>query len=169
MILPNAMVSLQKGERRVLLDVLSDIFSNLSVRYANMDYVFASAIKATELALVAISYDIVCQWFINIFDRIFHWPKDLRPRPGLNLRPLIPKFHEPAHLDKGHEQYSFNLAEGIGLSDGECPERVWGSHNALAGPTRAMGPGTRDDVLDDNFSHWNWMKYQSMGRHYLFS
>ncbi len=128
-----------------------------------MDYIFASSIKVTPLLLVAISYDIVCQWFINIFQRMATWPKELQPRAGLNLRPLIPKFHEPTHLETLHEQYSFNLAEGVGLSDGECPERVWGSHNALAGLTRTMGPGTRDDVLDDNFGHWNWLKYSSMG------
>ncbi|KJA18008.1 hypothetical protein HYPSUDRAFT_115767, partial [Hypholoma sublateritium FD-334 SS-4] len=146
MVLPNSVGNLQRGER-----------------YANMDYTFASAIKSTQLMLVAISYDIACQWFINIFSRMLQWPKELRPRAGLNLRPLIPKFHEPAHLEKGHEQYSFNLAEGVGLSDGECPERVWGSHNPLAGSTRTMGPGTREDVLDDNFGHWNWLKYSSMG------
>lgn len=129
-----------------------------------MDYVFASAIKSTDLLLVAISYDIVCQWFINIFQRMSGWPKELRPRAGLNLRPLIPKFHEPAHLEKLHEQYSFNLAEGVGLADGECPERVWGSHNPLAGSTRTMGPGTRDDILDDHFGHWNWLKYCSTGK-----
>lgn len=134
-----------------------------------MDYVFASAIKSTGLLLVAISYDIVCQWFINIFQRMAHWPQDLQPQAGLNLRPLILKFHEPAHLEKGHEQYSFNLAEGVGLADGECPERVWGSHNPLAGSTRSMGPGTRNDILDDNFGHWNWLKYSSMGMSILFS
>ena len=91
------------------------------------------------------------------------WPSNLQPRAGLSLRPLIPKFHKPAHLDKGHKQYSFNLAKGMGLSDGECPERVWGSHNPLAGSTKTTGPGTRDDVLDDNFGHWNWQKYCSMG------
>lgn len=128
-----------------------------------MDYVFASAIRSTQLLLVAISYDIVCQWFTNIFNRMHTWPKELHPKAGLSLRPLIPKFHEPAHLDKNHEQYSFNLAEGIGLSDGECPERVWGSHNPLAGSTRTAGPGTRDDILDDNFGHWNWLKYCSLG------
>ena len=136
-------------------------------RYANMDYTFASAIRSTQLRLIAISYDIACQWFINLFNRMLNWPKDLRPRPGLNLCPLIPKFHEPAHLDKGHEQYSFNLAEGVGLSDGECPERVWGYHNTLAGSTRTMGPGTRDDVLDNNFADWNWLKYSSMGAYCL--
>ena len=131
-----------------------------------MDYIFASAIQSTELALIAISYDIVCQWFINMFTRILHWPEPLRPKEGLKLRPLIPKFHEPAHLEKGHEQYSFNLVEGIGLSDSECSERVWGSHNPLAGSTRTMGPGTREDVLDDNFGHWNWLKYIAMGTFY---
>ena len=50
--------------------------------------------------------------------------------------------YEPAHLEKGHEQYSFNLVEGIGLSDGKCSKHVWGSHNPLAGSTRTMGPGT---------------------------
>lgn len=129
-----------------------------------MDYVFALAVKSTELLLVAVSYDIVCQWFINIFNRMVTWPKELQPRAGLNLRPLIPKFHEPAHLEKSHEQYLFNLAEGVGLSDGECPERLWGSHNPLAGSTRTTGPGTRDDVLDDNFGHWNWLKYSAMGK-----
>ena len=135
-------------------------------RYANMDYIFASAIKSTELRLIAISYDIACQWFVNIFNRMSAWPKELQLRPGLNLRPLIPKFHEPAHLHKQHEQYSFNLAEGLGLSDGECPERVWGSHNVLAGSTRTTGPGTREDMLDDHFSHWNWLKYSAMGAIY---
>ena len=128
-----------------------------------MDYIFASAITSTELLVVSISYDIVCQWFINIFNRMLAWPPNLQPRAGLGLRPLIPKFHEPAHLERGHKQYSFNLAEGMGLSDGECPERVWGSHNPLTGATRTTGPGTRADILDDNFGHWNWLKYCSMG------
>ncbi|KJA15504.1 hypothetical protein HYPSUDRAFT_103222, partial [Hypholoma sublateritium FD-334 SS-4] len=71
---------------------------------------------------------------------------------------LIPKFHELAHLEKGHEQYSFNLAEGMGISDRECPEQVWASHNPLARSTRTTGPGMHDDILDDNFGHWNWLK-----------
>jgi hypothetical protein len=128
-----------------------------------MDYVFASAIRATQLLIIAISYDIACQWFINLFRRMHHWPEDLRLRQGLFLRPLIPKFHEPAHKDQDHEQYSFNFADGAGLSDGECPERVWGAHNALANSTRVTGPGTLHDVYDDNLGFWNWLKYVSIG------
>lgn len=88
-------------------------------------------------------------------------------REGLFLRPLIPKFHEPAHKDKDHDQYSFNFADGAGLSDGECPERVWGSHNMLANSTKTTGPGTLHDIYDDNFGFWNWQKYISMGKFYI--
>lgn len=128
-----------------------------------MDYIFAYAIIATQLLTVAISYDIVCQWFVNLFRRMQGWPEELRLRTGLHVRPLIPKFHAPAHKEEGHEQCSMNYAEGLGLEDGECPERVWGIHNPLANSTKAAGPGTMHDIYDDNFGFWNWVKYASMG------
>lgn len=128
-----------------------------------MDIIFASAIKGTQLLIVCISYDIVCQWFINIFLRMVHWPSDFRPRPGLHLRPFIPKFHYWAHKEEDHEQYSLNYGDGAALTDGEAIERVWGGHNALAGSTKVSGPGTRQDILDDNFGYWNYLKYISIG------
>lgn len=134
------------------------------LRYANMDFVFAFVMKTLFLLRVSISYDIACQWFINLFLRMRHWPADLRLRAGLHLRPLIPKFHEPAHKEEGHEQYSMNLAEGVGLTDGEAPERIWSGHNSLANSTKTTGPGTMHDVYDDNFGAWNWMKYTNMGK-----
>ncbi|KAF9471463.1 hypothetical protein BDN70DRAFT_819963, partial [Pholiota conissans] len=78
--------------------------------------------------------------------------------------PLIPKFHEPAHHEEDHEQFSFNYATGVGNSDGEVPERVWAGHNGLGGSTKTHGPGTRQDVLDDHFGFWNWQKYCAMGK-----
>ncbi|KAF8196486.1 hypothetical protein BJ912DRAFT_823307, partial [Pholiota molesta] len=110
MILANGIGNLQKGER-----------------YANMDYIFASAVQSSK------------------------------------TRPLIPKFHEPAHVEKNHEQFSFNFATGVGKTDGEVPERVWAAHNGLGGATKTQGPGSRHDVLDDHFGFWNWQKYCSMG------
>ncbi|KDR84217.1 hypothetical protein GALMADRAFT_54716 [Galerina marginata CBS 339.88] len=80
------------------------------------------------------------------------------------LRPAIPKLHEPMHQTKGHHMYSFNYIPGVGLTDGECPERVWGPHNALGNSTKTQGPGSRQDVLDDHFAFWNWLKYINMGR-----
>ncbi|KAF9522751.1 hypothetical protein CPB83DRAFT_871878 [Crepidotus variabilis] len=123
MVLLNGVGNLQKGER-----------------YANMDMVFASAICGTQLAMIAISYDIVCQWFINLFNHMSKWP-------------------EPLH----HEQYLCNLAEGVGKCDCEGCERFWAGHNALSNATKTQGPGSRQDVLDDHFSFWNWEKYAGLG------
>lgn len=50
------------------------------------------------------------------------WPAELCLQPHVETWPLIPKFHEPAHNEKNHEQYSFNLTVGVGKSNGEVPE-----------------------------------------------
>lgn len=91
------------------------------------------------------------------------WPPALKLRPGLHIRPFIPKFHAPAHKEQDHEQYSLNLAEGTGMTDGEAIERVWAPHNPLANSTKSAGPGTRQDILDDNFAFWNFQKYIGIG------
>ncbi|KAF9472815.1 hypothetical protein BDN70DRAFT_818108 [Pholiota conissans] len=151
MILPNGIGNLQKGER-----------------YANMDYIFASAVCSSTVSSIDVSYDIACQWFKHLFDRIQGLPSELRLDPSIETRPLIPKFHEPAHDEKNHEQFSFNFAVGVGKSDGEVPERVWAGHNGLGGSTKTQGPGSRQDVLDDHFGFWNWQKYCNMGAFSLF-
>ncbi|PPQ83667.1 hypothetical protein CVT26_000898 [Gymnopilus dilepis] len=148
MILPLAMGNLQKGER-----------------YANMDYVFASSIRDCKLPRILISYDISCQWFKNLAARMQdNWPRELDLSPSTTLIPAIPKLHEPMHTTPNHEVYSLNLIPGVGLSDLECPERVWSAHNALGNSTKTQGPGSRQDVLDDHFGHWNWQKIVGLGK-----
>ncbi|KAF9472822.1 hypothetical protein BDN70DRAFT_818093, partial [Pholiota conissans] len=147
MIFPLGVGNLQKGER-----------------YSNMDYVFGSALQFVLVNTVLISYDIMCQWFINLFKRIEKdWPNHIKPRAGMTFIPAIPKLHEPMHNVAGHEVYSLNFIKGVGHSDCECVERVWAPHNALANSTKTQGPGSRQDVLDDHFGFWNWQKYFSMG------
>ncbi|SJL06992.1 uncharacterized protein ARMOST_10334 [Armillaria ostoyae] len=110
-------------------------------RYANVNPLAAAAIRQfSDLLWVIISYDITCQ-----------------------ITPLVLKFHEPGHKAEEHEQFSFNLAEGVGLSDGECPERIWAGHNALGNSTKTAGPGTWQDLIDDHLGFWNWVKYCCMG------
>ena len=129
-----------------------------------MDYVFGSALQQVFVPLVLISYDIACQWFTNLFKRIdSHWPEEIKPRPGTHLTPAIPKLHEPMHQTANHQVYSLNYIKGVGLSDCECPERVWGPHNILGNSTKTQGPGSRQDVLDDHFGFWNWCKYITQG------
>jgi hypothetical protein len=130
-----------------------------------MDYVFASAIRMTQLCTILISYDIACQWFVNLFKRMQeHWPQDLRVPASTKLIPAIPKLHEPMHGGENHEAYSLNFIHGVGKSDLETPERVWASHNALGNSTKTQGPGSCQDVYDDHFGFWNWLKYHGLGR-----
>ncbi len=130
-----------------------------------MDFVFASSLQAfTTLLFSIISYNIACQWFINLGTCIVGWPSNLKIDGPLKLTPVIPKFHEPAHQVEKHHEFSCNLVKGMGNSDCECPERIWGAHNNLGNSTKTMGPGSHHDVLDDHFGFWNWLKYIGMGK-----
>lgn len=145
--------------------ITEGLVSIFFARYANMDYIFASAIRFTQLLIILISYDIVCQWFVNFWKRATEsFPQALQPPSNVILRPHIPKLHEPAHQKKDHARFSFNLSPGVGLTDGECPERIWALHNGLGNTTKNQGPGSRHDVLDDHFGFWNWLKYIGMGK-----
>ena len=129
-----------------------------------MDFIFGSAAQFVMALLILISYDICCQWFTNLFSRMdSHWPECIKLNPNSTLIPAIPKLHEPMHEAAGHQVYSLNFIKGCGLSDCECPERVWSPHNALSNSTKTQGPGSRQDVLDDHFGFWNWRKYVSLG------
>ncbi|PBK63848.1 hypothetical protein ARMSODRAFT_990134 [Armillaria solidipes] len=133
-------------------------------RYAPMDFIFGTALRDfTKLLFGIISYDIACQWFINLYTQMLGWPTSLKVDGPLTLTPVIPKFHEPAHHAEDHHAFSCNLVKGLGNCDCEGPERIWGSHNALGNSTKTMGPGSRHDVLDDHFGFWNWLKYAAMG------
>lgn len=131
-----------------------------------MDYVFGSSLLSLAgVALVLISYDIACQWFVNLHSRINNfWPEGIKPQNTLKLAPAIPKLHQAMHgQSKNHEQFSLNLIPGVGASDCECPERIWVPHNPLGSSTKLQGPGTCQDTLDDHWSFWNWLKHNSLG------
>ncbi|PBK63572.1 hypothetical protein ARMSODRAFT_1023775 [Armillaria solidipes] len=134
-------------------------------RYAPMDYVFGSALNDyAGLMYAIISYDIACQWFVNLGKCMTDWPAEISSTAeSIVLTPATPKFHEPAHKQQNHQEFSCNYIKGMGRSDCEVPERLWGPHNQLGNSTKTMGPGSRHDVLDDNFGFWNWQKYVGMG------
>lgn len=107
------------------------------------------------------SYDIVCQWFINIFSRLAgaDFPSHLDVGlPKGRIQWAIPKYHFNGHEEKDHNRFSLNLMPGVGRTDGEEIERTWGRHNATAASTREMGPGSRHDTLEDHFGWSNFRK-----------
>lgn len=164
MILPVGVGNLQKGERYVALLFSTFQSSHLFFSYANMDYTFGSAIHLCLLPLILISYDIACQWFVNLFKRMNeHWPDKIKPNPNTDFLPAIPKLHEPMHGKANHQMYSLNYIPGVGNSDCKVPKRIWAPHNALGNSTKTQGPGSRHDVIDDHFAFWNWLKKASLG------
>ncbi|KAK0430926.1 hypothetical protein EV421DRAFT_1743608 [Armillaria borealis] len=71
---------------------------------------------------------------------------------------LVPKFHLPAHIVACQEEFSFAFEVEVGETDGEAPECTWVIFNHVAASTKEMGPGSRQDTLDDHWSDHNWCK-----------
>ncbi|GJE99776.1 CxC2 domain-containing protein [Phanerochaete sordida] len=167
---PTGVGDLQKGERQV--NVYCEGYASSadrSSRYCTMDYIAMSALKCHgPHAGLMFSYDIACQWEINLRRRIAEdkFPAHLKLElpVGRDLRFVIPKYHFWGHTGEDHNKYSLNLVPGVGRTDGEEVERNWWRHDATAASTREMGPGSRHDTLEDHF-HWsNFTKIVSLGR-----
>ncbi|KAJ7021123.1 hypothetical protein C8F04DRAFT_1274114 [Mycena alexandri] len=114
---PTGVGDLQKGERYI--QIWTWIYS------AFMRW------KHERLTKVA-SYDIICQWFKKLFERLLQ---------------------HAVHL-----LFSLNFLLGAGQTDGEGIERPWANLGGVATSTREMGPGARRDTLDLHLGYWNWLK-----------
>lgn len=134
-----------------------------------MDYLFFSSLKDSAILSLVVSYDIVCQWSVNLWDRMNTYPHYMKldHEGRMTIVFLIPKFHLPAHILPCHHRYSFNYTIWVARTDGEAPERGWAHINPVATSTREMGPGSRRDTLDDHFGDWNWKKVVAMGEYFL--
>ncbi|KAF8120414.1 hypothetical protein EV363DRAFT_1190282 [Boletus edulis] len=143
--LPSSVGDLQKGEK-----------------YCNMDYVFVAAMRHLHSPILNVSYDIACQWSKRFWDRMATFPPHLQLDTKTHVTFFVPKFHLPAHIQACQTRFSFNFIPGVGRTDGEAPERGWANINPAASSTKEMGPGSRRDILDDHFGHWNWKKVTNL-------
>ncbi|KAJ7291355.1 hypothetical protein C8J57DRAFT_1491846 [Mycena rebaudengoi] len=136
----------------------------LGERYINMDYMFFTSVKGSELQRFFVSYNIACQWHINIWARMQRYKPDIWFL-GENkyVTFLVPKFHLPAHIESCNLCFSFNLTRDVGQTDGEAPEHGWANANPLASSTKEMGPSSRQDTLDDHFNDLNHKKIIKLG------
>lgn len=140
--------------------------------YANMDYIVLSALIGVTLLFIAISYDIVCQWKINLEARITKLPPKLiqeTTTPGLDpiakrLRFGLPIWHANAHDSTCQVNNSLRLQHGMGHTDGEGIERGWSRMNGQASSTKEMGTGHRHDSLDEHFGYHNWQRNIGLGK-----
>lgn len=130
-----------------------------------MDYIFTSSIIGVTLLMLAISYDVACQWWIHFLTRIIKLPSSLQRMPA-HVIPLVPKFHLQSHAEKCHSRYSFNYCKGGARTDGEGVERNWDELNGQAPSTAEMLPGHRWETLDDCCGWANWRKSMGLGVFY---
>ncbi|KAJ7833212.1 hypothetical protein B0H14DRAFT_3087705 [Mycena olivaceomarginata] len=120
----------------------------------------------TLLSIIA-SYDIACQWFCNLFACMKALPKEMHLPAGVRVQFKVPKFHLPPHVKKCHAPFSFNYTKWVGRTDGEGVERNWSWLNMIARSVSVMGPGAREDTIDDFCGYANWRKTVSLGNSLL--
>ena len=105
--------------------------ANASSRFANMDYIAALVIYACAMSLILFSYNIACQWFINLFCCVDeHWPAALKIPSTKKLIPAIPKLHEPMHGGKNH--HAIDRLRATGVSQTRWMVQWWKSGNRCA-------------------------------------
>ncbi|KAK0228030.1 hypothetical protein IW262DRAFT_1532140 [Armillaria fumosa] len=128
-----------------------------------MDYGYLSAVKRfSGVPRIVTTYDIACQWSINLEDRIKVYGPDMAP-PLCNMLYLVLKFHLPGHIKACQEKYCMSFHIHVGNNDGEAPEQSWAISNGVAASTWEMSPGHRCEKLDQHFGDVNWQKNVSMG------
>ncbi|KAK0471979.1 hypothetical protein EDD18DRAFT_1314665 [Armillaria luteobubalina] len=121
-----------------------------------MDFGYLTAVKRfAGVPRIVTSYDIACQWSINLEERINIYGDFMRLKIPKKVY-LVPKFHLPGHIKDCQEKYcmSFHI---------HTPERSWAISNGVAASTREMGPGHRRKKLDQHFGDFNWHKNVSQG------
>ncbi|KAJ7201941.1 hypothetical protein B0H12DRAFT_1063385 [Mycena haematopus] len=141
---PQGLGDLQKGER-----------------YANMDYILMSALLGVAVLLLAISYDIVCQWKLHLLRRA----KAINEKTSLQTRLedfeivyALPVWHAAAHETSCQTENSLSYTVGVGRTDGEGIERTWAVLNPLGFSTKEMGNGARHDAIENKVDHLNFEK-----------
>ncbi|TDL17558.1 hypothetical protein BD410DRAFT_843487 [Rickenella mellea] len=140
-----AMVDLQKGER-----------------YANSDYALAQALKHNVVEDIIVTYDISCQYCINLVKRFAErFPN--RADIIKFVKCLVPKLHLQGHKDDCQYRYSLNYTPGVGRTHGEGIESGWAESNQAGGSTKEMNHGHWHDTLNDFHGDWNWVKMQNIG------
>ncbi|KAJ7104597.1 hypothetical protein C8R44DRAFT_887052 [Mycena epipterygia] len=135
-------------------------------RYANMDYILLSALAGVAILLLAISYDIACQWKVHLPERakkIAETTPITTRLDDFEIQYALPVWHAVAHEITCQTQNSLSFAVGVGRTDGEGIERTWAVLNPIGFATKEMGDGARHDAIKNKVDHLNWEKNLGQG------
>ncbi|KAJ7895849.1 hypothetical protein B0H13DRAFT_1885371 [Mycena leptocephala] len=134
---------------------------------SNMDYLFFSSLIGITVKMIVASYDIACQWSHKFYTRATVMPAHMQLPLDTNVIFKVPKFHLPPHVKECHGPHSFNYTKGVGRTNGEGVERNLSWLNWAARSVSVMGPGAREDTIDDLCGFSNWKKTVDLGNSLL--
>ena len=133
-----------------------DLMLSTMYRFVNVDFATVKGLESwKELPFVVSSYDINCQYGKKFLGRVSSWI-DTNQFPL--LRRVVPKYHAVGHKQNCRYLHSFYFMPGVGMTDGEAPERRWAYDNAIARSTREMGDGHRHDAMNFHTADYNIQK-----------
>ncbi|KAL7280499.1 hypothetical protein ACG7TL_005431 [Trametes sanguinea] len=130
--------NLQKGERSV-----------------NIDYVLNSSLQHHSTNNIMASFDVACNYDRRLSPHFSSYGYNIS---AYHIVWAVPKFHINAHCEQCRSDYNLLYLPFSARSDGEGMERGWGKSNPAASSIKEMGPGSRQDALDDIFGDHNWSK-----------
>ncbi|KAF7296424.1 CxC2 domain-containing protein [Mycena chlorophos] len=113
--------------------------------YANMDWVFMSAVGGSKVKRLVVSYDIACQWKQHLRERVkkISAPEITTRLADYAIDFALPVWHAAAH------------GEGI--------ERTWAILNPVSYSTKEMSEGHRHDAIEEKVGHINFRKNIGQG------
>jgi Kyakuja-Dileera-Zisupton transposase len=122
----------------------------------NVDFAFLRALKSTSVTPeqgVLLIYDIACQYFVHLQDRI-----GTELPFGLDVEAAIGLFHIHAHKDQCFFQYATSFIPGAAIVAGEILESLWSSLNSISPTARTATLAHRAEMLDDHATDSNHKK-----------
>jgi hypothetical protein len=120
------------------------------------------AYPLSEPPSLALSYDAMCIWFINLFCWwTLNYPELLFMLLAVIV--VIPAVHVCGHQESCWYLYRGTYMNCVRHFFGETVEYVWTYLNQLLGQTRQMTLGHRQDTMIQYIGEWNWRKVQQMG------
>ncbi|KAK7046323.1 CxC2 domain-containing protein [Favolaschia claudopus] len=103
------------------------------------------------------TYDIACEYFVNLEERFkTHFPH-LVPRLQ-RMRWGIPALHVQGHQDSCTYLFGTAYMECVGHFHGETAEQYWPGLNQLGPHVRQMNNGHRQDTMIVHHGDWNYKK-----------
>ncbi|KAF7307926.1 CxC2 domain-containing protein [Mycena kentingensis (nom. inval.)] len=130
-------------------------------RYANMDYIFMHALADARVKKLLVSYDIACQWKVNLRTRVVRIAESSRIPPNLDdfdIDFALPVWHAAAHEEECQMANSLTYCVGAARTDGEGIERTWAVLNPISFATKEMSLANRVDTLEDKMDHIGFEK-----------